>query len=312
MLQKYIYLLALAKERHFGRAAAACNIAQPTLSNAITQLEAEFGVPLVDRGRVFRGFTPAGLELIEHARHVVAEHEHILQSIGGRSRELKGTLRIGVIPTALPVTAHVLTPFTDTHNRVTVRLLSHTSRDIQRGLDEFELDAGITYLDNEPLSAVRMRPLYTERYYLLTQRATIADGTREVSWSEAARLRLCLLTADMQNRRIINDAFHMTDREAAPVFETNSLMNLYTAVRHGSWSSIVPGQMLTLFPPVPDIVAIPLVEPLITHVIGLVYADRLPVSPLAKALSAMLIDGSIETRIRGAMNAALSQWIGDT
>ncbi len=311
MLQKYIYLLALAKERHFGRAAVACNISQPTLSNAIVQLESDFGVPLVDRGRIFRGFTPAGLEVVEHARNVVAEHEHLRQSIGGRNRELKGTLKIGVIPTALPITAAVLSPFAEAHPRVTVRLLSHTSRDIQRGLEEFSLDAGITYLDNEPLSGVRMRPLYTERYTLLTHRRTVAAERAEIPWAEASRLKLCLLTEDMQNRRIVDAAFRMADRPAMPVFETNSLMNLYATVLHGDWSSIVPSQMLTLFPPSPTLIALPLIEPTVTHVVGLVYADRTPISPLAKALSALLIDGSIEAGLRRAINAAVSHWATD-
>jgi DNA-binding transcriptional LysR family regulator len=53
MIRKFAYLLALSRERHFGRAAQTCNISQPTLSNAIRQLEEELGVPIVERGRTF-------------------------------------------------------------------------------------------------------------------------------------------------------------------------------------------------------------------------------------------------------------------
>lgn len=306
--RKYLYLLALARERHFGRAALACHVSQPTLSNAIRQLEDDFGVPLVERGRVFRGFTAAGLQVLDHARQVVADEEALTQALKGWDRDLGGMLRIGAIPTSLPITAHITAPFAERYPGVSLRLLSHSSRDIQRGLDEFELDAGITYLDNEPLSGVRMRPLYNERYFLLTQRSAFPASVRQVTWAQAARQRLCLLTTDMQNRRIIEAAFRMADHPVTAASETNSLMNLYTTVRQGPWSSIVPGQLLALFPPVRDVIALPLVAPLITHVVGLVYADRTPEPPPAKALAALVTEAGIAERLRETVDAALRQW----
>jgi DNA-binding transcriptional LysR family regulator len=290
MFRKYQYLLALARQRHFGRAAAECNVAQPTLSNAIRHLEEELGVMIVERGQSFRGFTPEGHKVIETARRVLQEQESLRQELQSEHPELPGELRIGAIPTALPAVSHLVTPFSQRFPHVRVSIISLSSREIQRGLDEFELDAGITYLDNEPLIHVRMQPLYSERYFLLARRNDALAGRESISWGEAADHPLCLLTPDMQNRRIAEAAFRMADRQVVPAIETNSLMNLYTHARTGPWASVVPSQLLTLMPPTPEMVALPLVGPEVTYVVGLVYANRQPPVPLARALATVAVE----------------------
>ncbi|WP_019645172.1 LysR family transcriptional regulator [Novispirillum itersonii] len=296
MFRKYVYLMALSRERHFGRAAAACNVSQPTLSNAIRQLEAELQVPIVERGQKFQGFTPEGLKVLEHARRILAERDGLLQDLGALQQGISGTLRLGVIPTALPAVGHLIGPFAERYPDVRISVVSLSSREIQRGLDEFEIDVGVTYLDNEPLSHVRMVPLYSERYFLLTRRRDW-DGRTSVSWAEAAQVPLCLLTPDMQNRRIAEGAFRMAGCSVTPTLETNSLMNLFVNVRHGHWSSVVPGQLLTLTQPDEGLVALPLTTPDITYVIGLVYAERDPALPMAKALAASATENKLSTRI---------------
>ena len=293
MLRKYIYLLALAKERHFGRAAAACNVSQPTLSNAVRQLERDYGVMIVERGQRFRGFTEEGLKVIERARRIVAEEEALLQELHGPAADLEGRLRLGAIPTALPVIAQLVGPFEERYPKVQVSVLSMSSREIEKGLHDFELDVGVTYLDNEPLSNVRMLPLYTERYFFLTRRGEVVDGRTTMTWREAADFNLCLLTPDMQNRRITEGVFRIADRAVAPTLETNSLMNLVTSVQFGSWSSIVPGQLLAFMSPQPELVALPLVEPEAAYLVGTVYADRDPPVPLAEAFAVICSDKKV-------------------
>jgi DNA-binding transcriptional LysR family regulator len=293
MLRKYIYLLALAKERHFGRAAAACNVSQPTLSNAVRQLERDYGVMIVERGQRFRGFTEEGLKVIERARRIVAEEEALLQELHGPAADLEGRLRLGAIPTALPVIAQLVGPFEERYPKVQVSVLSMSSREIEKGLHDFELDVGVTYLDNEPLSNVRMLPLYTERYFFLTRRSEVVDGRTTMTWREAADFNLCLLTPDMQNRRITEGVFRIADRAVAPTLETNSLMNLVTSVQFGSWSSIVPGQLLAFMSPQPELVALPLVEPEAAYLVGTVYADRDPPVPLAEAFAIICSDKKV-------------------
>lgn len=307
MFRKYQYLLALARHHHFGRAAAECHVSQPTLSNAIRQLEEDLGVLIVERGQTFRGFTAEGLKVIETARRILQEQELLRQDLRRDNADLPGELRLGVIPTALPAVAHLVAPFSARFPHVRVSILSLSSREIQRGLDDFELDAGITYLDNEPLINVRMQPLYSERYYLLTRRTEALSQRTTIPWAEAADHSLCLLTSDMQNRRIAESAFQMADRRVIPAIETNSLMNLYTNVRSGPWSSVVPGQLLTLLPLTPDMVALPLIAPDVTYVVGLVYANRQPPVPLARALTAVAVEEHLTAQIAQFTQQALAR-----
>jgi DNA-binding transcriptional LysR family regulator len=307
MFRKFQYLLALARERHFGRAAATCNVAQPTLSNAIRQLEEELRIPIVERGHRFIRFTPEGDKVLEYARRISGDFDSLIQDLGALGQGLSGQLRLGVIPTALPAVTHLVTPFSARHPGIRVSIASLSSRQIQRGLDNFELDAGITYLDNEPLSGVRMQSLYSERYFLLTHRNQGLDDRSDITWADAADLPLCLLTPDMQNRRIADAAFQMAGRKVIPAVETNSLLNLYTNVQHGPWSSIVPGQLMTMMALPDDLVALPLIQPDLTYVVGIVYADRSPVVPAAKVLATVAASEKLASRIPQITRDALAR-----
>ncbi|PWC33695.1 LysR family transcriptional regulator [Azospirillum sp. TSO35-2] len=311
MFRKFVYLLALAREKHFGRAAESCHVSQPTLSNAIRQLEEELQVPIVERGQKFEGFTPEGLKVLEYARRIVGERDNLRHELLALAQGVTGHLRLGAIPTALPVVPHVLAPITSRFPHIRSSVASLSSREIQRGLDEFEIDAAITYLDNEPLNNVRTLPLYSERYYLLAQRNQVSEeqiAQGAIPWEKAADLRLCLLTPDMQNRRIADTAFRMTGRAVEPAMETNSIVTLYTIVRADHCASIVPGQLLTVVPPHPDLVALPLVDPDMSYVVGLAHADRDPPPPLARALAVAATDAEIAHRVAIVTADAMIPW----
>ncbi|HMR33508.1 MAG TPA: LysR substrate-binding domain-containing protein [Geminicoccaceae bacterium] len=284
------YLVVLARERHFGRAAAACHVTQSTLSAAIRQLEEEVAAPLIQRDRRFRGLTPEGEALLAWARRILGERAALDQHLDLLRQGLAGQLRLGVIPVALPVVALLTTPFNRAHPAVTLTIASRTSAGIQRGLDEFELDAGLTYLDNEPLRGVRAIPLYTERYILLTPTRGPFAGRRRVTWAEAGRVPLCLLTGDMQNRRILDGIFREAGTQPRPHVETNSIMTLCSHIRAGAWSSVMPHSLLWVLGTPQGMMALPLEEPVRTHGIGLVARDSLPVPPLV---------GSLEETARG-------------
>ena len=303
VIRKMSYLLALARERHFGRAATACNISQPTLSNAIRQLEEELGVPLVDRGRTFQGFTPEGLRVLESARRMLSERDSLTQDLGALSQGLSGKLRVGAIPTALPVVTILMAPFRRHHPHVSISVESTSSRAIQRGLDEFTLDVGITYLDNEPLTDVRMVPLYSERYVLLTAERERFKGRKSVTWAEVADLELCMLPPEMQNRRIAESAFHVAGRNIEPSLETNSIFTQINAAATGPWSSVMPAQFVRLLPAESGLIALPMVDPDLRYMIGLVYADRDPPVPLARALTKVIQAEGLSFRLNATDTA---------
>ncbi|PZQ84184.1 MAG: LysR family transcriptional regulator [Ancylobacter novellus] len=278
------YLVALSREKHFGRAAAACHVSQPTLSAGIRKLEQELGLPVVVRGHRFLGFTAEGERVLAWARQIAADYESLRQERADPSGGLSGTLRVGAIPAATAAAPALLAPFRDRHPEVKVQMLTLSSAAIQRGLDELELDAGITYLENEPLNRVQRVPLYTERYVFVTRADDPLARRRSIRWAEAAGQPLCLLTPDMQNRRIIDQVMAEAGLVSQPAIETNSFMGVWSFVRRGPWTGIVPEASFRGLGDAADLVAVPLVDPVHVQPIGLVLSDRDPLSPVAAAL----------------------------
>ena len=131
---------------------------------------------------------------------------------------------------------------------------------------------------------MRTLPLYGEHYVLLTEAAGRLGRREEVTWAEAATLPLCLLTGDMQNRRIVDGIFHEAGAEPRPTVETNSISTLFAHVRDGPWSSVMAHAWLHGSDVPPGMRAIPLVAPTTTRTIGLVWLDRDPEPILARAL----------------------------
>jgi DNA-binding transcriptional LysR family regulator len=302
MIVRYLeYLTALARERHFARAAAACSVTQPTLSAGIKQLEEGLGVLIVERRQRFVGLTVEGERVLAWAHRVLAGYSSLEQELSELREGLEGQIRLGAIPVSLPSLSILTTAFAARHPRTRFQIISQTSIEIQRGLDDFSLDAGITYLDNEPLAGVRTEPLYRERYVLVTHEKSSFAGLKSISWVQAATLPLCLLTPSMQNRRIIDLNFRAVGADARAVIETNSLVTLWSHIRFGQWSSIVPHTFLLLLQQQGDIIALPLVEPDASHVLGIVTPDREPASPLTRELFAVArqfdLAGEIEQHI---------------
>ena len=287
VFKQFVYLVALAREQHFGRAAAACNVSQPTLSAAIRQMEDEMRVPIVERGHRFNGLTAEGQVILEHAKRVLAECVTMQQNLDEMGQGLTGKLRIGAIPTALPVISLLSAPFYERFPKVAITVLSLNSQEIEQGISNFEIDAGITYLDNEPLAHVRAKPLYVEDYFFLTKATNAFAAAATMRWSDAAELPLCLLTPDMQNRRIIDGVFRSIGKMPKPAMETNSIFNLCSHASAGFWSAIVPGQLLNFFGLPKGTKALPMIEPQVQRTVGLIVADREPLPPLARSLFAM-------------------------
>ena len=280
------YLGALAREKHFTRAAKACHVTQPTLSGRLRQLEQELGVPIIERGQRFHGFTPDGERVLKWA-HTILDNWSALQQDIAQRRDTTGTLRghlsVGVIPSALPMAALMAKAIQARHPGVELTILSHSSIEILRHLEEFTIDVGFTYLDNEPVEGMRAEPIYMERYCLLMRADHELAGAASVSWAEAAKQPLCLLTPDMQNRRIIDRAFRAANASPIPRVESNSVINLISNVHLMGMTSVIPEYFLEVLGPMSDIRSIPLVEPLVEHSVGLVAVNRDPVSPLVLA-----------------------------
>jgi DNA-binding transcriptional LysR family regulator len=286
MIDKLEFIIALAREQHFGRAAEVCNVSQPTLSSGIKQLEDQFGVLLVQRGSRFHGFTPEGDRVLEWARRIVADARAMRQDVDALKRGLAGHVRIAAIPTTLAMVEALTTPYQTRHPHVRFTILSRTSIEVLEELENLEVDAGLTYIDNEPLGRVTTVPLYHERYRLLTSAEGELGNRDKVTWAEVAQVPLCLLTPDMQNRRIIEGILRSVGTEPSPTLESNSMIVLFSHVRTGRWASIMPAVLADTLGLTDPIRSIPIVEPDVTHEIGLVVPHREPMTALIAALVA--------------------------
>jgi DNA-binding transcriptional LysR family regulator len=112
-------------------------------------------------------------------------------------------------------------------------------------------------------------------------------GRREkVTWKEVADIPLCLLTPDMQNRRIIDGLLRKAGADPQPTLVSNSMIVLYSHVRTGQWASIMPMKIAETLGLTDTIRAIPIVEPEAVHSVGLLVPQREPLTPLTAALVA--------------------------
>jgi DNA-binding transcriptional LysR family regulator len=284
MIDKLDFILALAREKHFGRAAEACGVTQPTLSAGVKQLEEQMGVLLVNRGSRFQGFTPEGQRVLDWARRIVGDTRAMRAEIKSLRHGLTGRLRIAAIPTTLPMVAALTTPYRERHPNVQFTIYSRTSIEILDLLDNLEIDAGITYLGNEPLGRVNAIPLYRERYRLLTSADAPLGNRDTVTWAEVAEVPLCLLTPDMQNRRIIDGLLKGAGGESRPTLESDSMIVLFSHVRTGRWASVMPAKLAETLGLTDTLRAIPIVEPEAVQSIGLVVPSREPMMPITAAL----------------------------
>jgi len=286
MIDKLEFLLALARERNFGKAAEQCGVTQPTFSAGIKQLEDMLGVMLVQRTSRFLGFTVEGERVLDWARTIVADTRAMRQEVQTLRKGLSGHLKIAAIPTTLAMVSALTTPYRANHPNVKFTILSRTSMEVLSMLENLEIDAGLTYIDNEPLGRMRAVPLYLEQYRLLTSENSPLGERDRVTWAEVAKIPLCLLTPDMQNRRIIDSLLHAAGGQPEPTLESNSMIVLFSHVRTGRWASVMPEKLADTLGLTERLRSIPIVDPEAVHQIGLVVPPREPMTPLVSALVA--------------------------
>jgi DNA-binding transcriptional LysR family regulator len=279
------YFVALARERHFARAAAACYVSQPALSEAIRKLEQELKVPLVRRGQKFEGLTPEGERLVHWARRILADHDALKQEVTALQTGLTGELRLGVVPAAATTVALLTDPFCAEHPLVRVQLeTSLRSAGIVERIREFELDAGILYPDRQDTADMVVTPLYEEQQVLIAGAELVAGRSGAITWSDALEFPLCLLAQGMRGRRLIDDALATQGLAVTPQLETDSVVALFAHVGTGRWASIVPQTWIRTLGPPAGASVLRLERPSITAVIALVTSAAEPGSVLARAL----------------------------
>ncbi|TRW89778.1 LysR family transcriptional regulator [Candidatus Methylobacter oryzae] len=298
------YLLALSKTGHFGRAAEACHVSQPALSTAIRHLEEELGITIVCRGQRFQGFTKEGERLLQWARILAHDWECMKQEAAQCNRQLTGTLRIGAIPTTLAVVPLLTEPCQREYPGINIKLTSLCAEELIRQLDNFELDLGLTYLGDPQLKGFRTLPLYQERHVLLARSPAPRLIKRSLSWADVAELPLCLLTPNMQNRRLVDAAFREAGITPNVVLETDSIFALYTHVHSAGLYSVVPHSLLSLFEMRQEVTALTL-KPELSREIGLIARRQDMPPPLQNAAWTIAQNLNLQHRFDSLINEAV-------
>ncbi|MEV6650870.1 LysR family transcriptional regulator [Streptomyces sp. NPDC051219] len=256
------YFVAVARERHFARAAEACFVSQPALSAAIAKLERELNVTLINRGHKYQGLTPEGERLVVWAKRILAEQEAFKAEVAAVQSGITGTLRLGAEPTASTTVVLPVAAFCAAHPLAKVQVRSRLSTtELTRQLRAFELDAAIAHFAPDDRESLQVVPLYEERYMLLASSDRLLSGTDTMRWAEAAQLPLALLTPDMRIRQVIDSAFADSGVVVTPQVETDSVATLYANVGIGACASIVPHTWLRAMPVTARMRAVRLVEP---------------------------------------------------
>jgi len=277
------YFVTLAREGHFARAAEQCGVTQPTLSSAIVALEQEIGKRLILRDRRYNGLTEEGKAMLPWAQQMLAAHDGLLHAVDALAGPLHGEFRLGVIPAAIPAIGGFSQALFAAYPALSLSLRSLTSREIVAGLHAFELDAGITYLDHEPPGDMLSVSLYPERYFLVAAAGAGFDDRTSIGWAEAAEEPLCLLHQAMQNRRILDGCLAARGLSVVPRATADSYVALLALVRSGSFATIVPDRYRDLLDGARWARFVPLEDAPPVSRVGLIVADRVPLSPIAAA-----------------------------
>ncbi|MFF9001919.1 transcriptional regulator CynR [Streptomyces achromogenes] len=234
------YLLAVAENGTFTRAAEELHLSQPTLSQQIKQLERMLGAQLLDRtGRTVR-LTDAGEAYVHHARHALRDLAAAERAVHDVRDLTRGHLRLAVTPT---FTAYLTGPLAaELHSRhpgITLTLREMTQDRIEAGLLADEIDLGIAFTGTH-LPGITATELFTEALTLVTSARHPADGRRALPVENLARMQLALLTGDFATRTHIDDYFAQHGISPRTAVEANSIQALTAIVQRTTLATVLP------------------------------------------------------------------------
>ena len=185
----------------------------------------------------------------------------------------QGLISIGALPTAVPIAARFSAVLKILYPGIEPSVRSMSSNELEAGLESLTLDIGLGYTDrlrvNDPSS--QQIPQYTEHYFFARRAATPDDFLQIgllITWAEAGGYPLCMLTREMHNRTIVNQAFATVGVKNRPAIETNSILTLALSVVDGHVCSIMPGALVGALRGYRELEALALVEPDIRTAIG--------------------------------------------
>ncbi len=244
------YIVAVAQEKHFGRAAQRSHVSQPTLSIAIKKLEDELGVPLFDRSSSEVMMTEAGERIVEQARRVLSEADRIVVLANEEQNQLEGTFRLGLIFTVAPYLLPKLI-ISLRHIAPKMPLIleeNHTSA-LTEQLKRGDIDAMIVA---EPYSepGIETIPLYDEPFFVIVPKGHRFEELDAVTTADIAEETVLLLTeGNCMRDQVLGSCNELASRQKvaglANIVQGSSLNTIRHMVASGLGISVVPSTSLT-------------------------------------------------------------------
>jgi DNA-binding transcriptional LysR family regulator len=296
IIRNFEYLLALNKERHFARAAAACRVSQPTLSAGIKQLEEDMDVLIVKRGQRFEGFTAEGERVLAWAQQMMEDCMRLKQELHGlRDHGMEGPFRLGMLPATSALASVLSVAFAEKFPKLQISIETGDATRLLQALRQGEVDVALTYLDDPVGEGLDTYALYRERTMLFT-RATVGEN-RRVSWTDVTLLPLCLL------RSAVPRAAEMQLRKAGKVTYTDSAAVLAAHVGTGRWSTVLPQSLATMLAKTPALRALAITGPGGQANVGFVTTKSDPLPAAVHALMEMAHTPELVAAIREMLGA---------
>ena len=275
-LNELRYLVAVAQERNFGRAAAKCFVSQPALSVAIQKLEDELGSALFERGKGEISVTTLGERIVEQAQKVLEEAARIREiAIGGRNQRV-GMLRLGVIHTVAPYLLPDLIPeLHDIAPQMPLEIEETLTENLEAGLRSGQLDAAIIALPFE-VPGIATQFLYEEPFQIVVPQGHKWAKRRSVAPDELAAEHTILLNVGHCFRNQVLDACPELNRPDALITRTNSLETVRNMVASGLGVSVLPRDALTPRYHSRMVVPVPFTSPAPSRRIGIAFRKSFP------------------------------------
>lgn len=289
-LRQFKYLVAVAEERHFGRAARRCHVTQPSLSSGIKQLELEIGAPIFLRGRGqrFHGLTPEGDRVTKWARNVIAHCDAMREEVAAMRNDLQGKLRMGAMPSMSPILPLLLQMVRERHPGVHVDVQFIGNEAMKTGLNNFSIDVALTYLDKADLGRRNTLPIYAEKLSLLVPDTDQFRGRTAITWKEAAELPLAMLRPSLHERRFVDQVFARAGCRPEPKVESESILHLMFQVQFTELCTIIPSHFTHMPGLHRGTRALDLIDPVVSQQVGLFWAEGETMMPMARALVAVV------------------------
>lgn len=245
------YIVAVEKLRHFGKAADACHVTQPTLSMQIQKVEEEIGYPLFDRLKKPVMPTAKGQKFIHQARILLHEHHKLLDLSRAQGGEVSGELRLGVIPTVAPYLLPLfLDAFSKKYPKVNLLIDEMKTSDILIGLRDDSIDAGILAT---PLheSGMKEKPLYYEPFSLYVSKENPLNGRKRIREDDMSGKDMWLLADGHCFRTQIMRYCSLTEKDgvfANIQFAGGNIDTLRNLIRKSKGYTLVPALFVDTLP----------------------------------------------------------------